>query len=67
MHDKEIAMKKDTLHTKTPEALMEELKTLKASVAKAAFGRSLGKQGDLKTYRSEKKMIARILTLLNTK
>jgi ribosomal protein L29 len=60
-------MKKDTLHTKTPEALMEELKTLKASVAKATFGRSLGKQGDLKTYRAEKKMIARILTLLNAK
>ncbi len=60
-------MKKDSLKEKTPAVLLSELATLKTSVAKARFGRSLGKQGDLKTYRAEKKTIARILTTLNTK
>lgn len=60
-------MKKDSLKEKTPEVLLSELATLKASVAQSRFGRSLGKQGDLKTYRAEKKAIARILTALNAK
>lgn len=52
---------------KTPVELMAELKKLQASVATASFGKTLGKQGDLKQYRINKKNIARIFTVLNTK
>lgn len=60
-------MKKVSFKGKNPEELMTELKKLQAFVATASFGRTLGKQGDLKEYRVSKKNIARIFTALNTK
>ncbi len=60
-------MKKASLKEKTLQELVAELAKLKAAVASATFGRNLGKGGDLKEYRANKKTIARILTLINTR
>lgn len=60
-------MKKETYTDKTIEMLTAELAKLRSNVAGATFGKKLGKTSDLKAYRADKKNIARILTVMNTK
>ncbi len=60
-------MKKHTYNDTSVETLTKELAKLKAEVASASFAKKFGKGGELKTYRENKRNIARILTALNKK